>query len=342
MWCSDAAADTVTQMYAEEKKTHDHYLSMSSSFSEASRGSGVATSYDILLNLFNEAKKGTQLQEELVRQNRVIMETLVSMRDILDDSSKSDKLNMGVMGEALDSIHKALDRPVVTSSLLSSSLPGTAFQSAPKSSSTAVYYYDSERVSTGPGLISCILHQLICMAADNRITARYPTLPNDHPLSYKELRNIVDIIIRSEASLTSPKPSEPEFQTVAKIVSSHEPGYATRCSVAQISILSASCSRTMSCVEAVRAKLMQCTGILGPRQHICLQSIMYPYASADDVIESNMQQYTDGRIRVLSAGAAKVRMLKPTGRKVYIDSMLKGSTVHSAIIEAQAADSEKK
>ncbi|KAF7880233.1 hypothetical protein EAF00_012045 [Botryotinia globosa] len=325
-------------MYTEGKQNNEVNEEAADRFKESASGTGVATPYGILLNMCIELKKGRELQEEILRQNRSILESLSSISSLLVVGGRKSSEDMDVVKNTLDSIYRVSDRPAVSSSMIHAGASITSASSQPRQAKVKTYYYDGEKLKSGPGLISCVLQQLISICLENRIRTKYPSLTNYTPASYKELRNMIDIIVKADPSISLPKPSEPEFQSVAKVVASTDQGYAIKCSTAQISMLSSNCSRVMSCVEAVRKKLLKCQGLLGPMQHVCLQSIMYPYATADDIVVSDSNAFTDGKMRALRSGAARVKQLKDKGRKKYIEAMMNGSVAAHAYLDVVDED----
>jgi hypothetical protein len=195
------------------------------------------------------------------------------------------------------------------------------------------YYYEGEKVSTGPGIVAVVLLQIINVVGDEYMTVAHASLTNDNPLSFKELRSVVDAVAKVEPAISLPKLSSSTSQDILKYVSSTDPSIPTRCTAAHLADVTRECSQVTSIAEQIRKRILQCEGVLGPYQHACLSYVEYPYISGTELIGRSNFDVT--RIsKVIRFRNSSVRRMKPGARNVFVTNMVLGKGYPASYSEA--------
>lgn len=290
--------------------------------------SGVSTPYNLLLNVTAEVRELRKLHDEQLRQTTAIVSCLQQQNELLREQLQESKVHTDVLSTML----RSLDRPVSAGSSSPIQVPtpgGRRTSVLPERS----YYYEGEKVSTGPGIIAVVLLQIMNVVVDEYMSAAHSSITNDNPLSFKELRSVVDNASKVEPAISLPKLSSSTSQDTLKYISSTDPSIPTRCTAAHLADITRECSQVMSVAEQVRKRILQCEGVLGPYQHICLAYVEYPYVSGTDLIGKQGFNVM-GTAKSVRFKNTTVRRMKPGIRNLFIKNMIDGKGYAASYSEA--------
>lgn len=295
------------------------------------RHSGVSTPYNLLLTMTAEVRELRKVQDEHMRQTAAVVSALHQQNEMLAQQLETSRAQT----ETLSALLRALDRPMSLGAM-SPAVPSTPTGRRTSVANERAYYCEGEKVSTGPGVVAVVLLQIVNVVTDEYMSVTHPTVTNDNPLTFKELRSVVDAAAKVAPSIELPKLSSVTTQSALRYVCSTDPSIPTRCTASHIADVSRECSQVASTVEQVRTRLLECEGVLGPYQHICLSYVTYPYASGDELIPAENFRIVElsKRIRFRNAN---VRRMKPGVRNAFIHGMVNGKGYALSYAEATRA-----
>lgn len=294
--------------------------------------SGVSTPYNLLLNITAEVRELRKVHDEQLRQTTAIVSALQQQNETMMRQLEESRTQTDTLATML----RTLDRPVSmgTSSPI---IPPTPTGRRTSSIAERAYYCEGQKVTTGPGVIAVVLLQIMNVVADEYMSAQHSSITNDNPLSFKELRSVVSAASAPEPCITLPKLSSSSTQEALKYVCSTDPSIPTRCTATHLADVTRECSQVLSVVEQIRKRLLQCEGVLGPYQHMCLAYVEYPYACGTELVST--QNFDAGRMsKSIRFKNSTVRRMKPGVRNVFMESMMNGKGYGVSCAEATSAD----
>lgn len=282
------------------------------------RHSGVSTPYNLLLNITAEVRELRKVHDEQLRQTTAMVSILQQQNEMMMKQLDESKTQTDTLATML----RTLDRPM-SAGTSSPVVPPTPTGRRTSTLADRVFYCEGQPVTTGPGVVSVVLMQIINVVADEYMSVHHPSVTNDNPLSFKEFRSVVTGATDSDPSISLPKLSSSNTTDALKYVCSTDPSIPTRCTVTHLAEMTRECSQVLSVVEQVRKRLLQCEGVLGPYQHMCLAYVEYPYAAGTELVSA-----TDFDALKLTRSIrfknSSVRRMKPGARKIFMKNMLSG------------------
>lgn len=222
---------------------------------------------------------------------------------------------------------------------------GAGASSTAGDSSKEAFYYGSSKISSGVGLIGCILMQL------DSLISRSGAVP-DPPggdsvdMQLKNWSTAVQIVsgvtvssgtvmgLESLGSITLPAPKSPTTYEALKIVGSTVEGRHPVFTSTQLSQLVSKCQTVMSTVDEVRRRLLLCPGLLSIGRYSRLARVSYPFA--DEMGQLSIA--SDPSCRIPSRDTfIRVLKLKQDQKKAYVSGILAaGKKSIMALIEAES------
>ncbi|KAF7585425.1 hypothetical protein BBP40_010960 [Aspergillus hancockii] len=148
------------------------------------RHSGVSTPYNLLLSITSEVRELRKVCDEQVRQAASVSAAMQQQNELLARQLEESRLQ----NDTLAALLRALDRPMSIGAA-SPAIPSTPSGRRTAAAIERTYYCEGEKVGTGPGFVAVFLLQMINVVTDEYMHSVYPSVTNDNPLSFKELRH---------------------------------------------------------------------------------------------------------------------------------------------------------
>lgn len=283
------------------------------------RHSGVSTPYNLLLNITAEVRELRKIHDEQLRQTTAMVSALQQQNETMMKQLEESKTQTDTLATML----RTLDRPITAGTLSPVAPPTPTGRRTSALVGERVYYCEGQAVTTGAGVIGVALMQIISVVADEYMSVHHPSVTNDNPLSFKELRSVVTGATDADPSITAPKLSSSNTIDALKYVCSTDPSIPTRCTVTHLAEVTRECSQVLSVVEQVRKRLLQCEGVLGPYQHMCLAYVEYPYASGTELVPA--PGFDAAKLaKSIRFKNSSVRRMKAGARKIFMKNMISG------------------
>lgn len=293
--------------------------------------SGVSTPYNLLLNVATEVRELRKVQDEQLRQ----MSAMISILQQQNEATMKQLEESKTQTDTLATMLRVLDRPMSAGSS-SPLVPPTPTGLRSSMIPERTYYFEGEKVSTPAGVVAAVLMQIVIAVSGEYMSVHHPSITNDNPLSFKEMRSVVMAVAAIQPVITLPKISSSSTKEVLSYACCTDPSIPTRCTVKHLADMTRECSQVLSVVEQVRKRLLQCEGVLGPYQHMCLAYVDYPYASGDEFVASDKFNAAAIAKRMRFTNAS-VRRLKPAAKSIFMNGMLSGKPYSTSYADAMLA-----
>lgn len=324
--------------YAEDLKKKLEVDDKARGYAEVASAAGVSTPHNLLHMIYEEARKSRMLQE----QQCAMMSEMIEMmkQQSLDSKGYSEAIvkRLELQLSVSSDMHKSKE----SKSMMNKIRAEPVYSSAPKTSASSLYWFESEKISTGAGLIGVCLMRLIGVVYDTVIKVEHPQIPNDFPLDYKHFRSAVDNICKGNIVIILPKPSSIDFKQAASSVGSYVEASTSRLTREQFAEIMNTHTSVMAVAEEVRKRLIRTKGVLGPLQQVCLSMVVYPYVSADGLVRD---PDFDVLASVPTLRSVKSRMgaLPASAINKYLRYISDGATHFNALraAQTQSTDSDK-
>jgi len=318
--------------YLEEYLREEKIDSMDKSMSESSAVTGIVTPYTLMVTLITEIKELRKQNDEALRHNAEMMSLMKEQNSQMAEmlavmKSQSDTMSAQLQTSA--ATLRATDRPVSLAIR-----QGTS--SVPQTLSLKDRYVEGEKVSTGTGLITAILYQIINVVHTNYVRRYHSEITNENSVGFKEMRAVVDGVVKAAAragsSISMPKPSEAAAKEALGYITSESATIPTQCNMEHIASLCSQCHSVMAITEKVREVLVKCEGVIGPIQQACLALVKYPYVENGSLSIDTEVMFKSIVNRMRMRNQA-IRKMKAGQRNFYSELVLSGTQIHLALVQ---------